>query len=98
MRLTDVAGRSLGNIKIYTLSTCGWCKKTKNFLNNHNVAYSYIDVDLVPEDERDQVVREQKKFNPAGSYPTIVLDNGRTIIGFDEPSLLKLVGADKHDG
>jgi len=97
MKYTEIPGRSIGDIRIYALSTCGWCKKTKNFLNDHHVAYSYIDVDLVPEDELDQVVMEQKKYNPKGSFPTIVVDNGQTIIGFDQSSLMKLVGVDEHD-
>lgn len=92
MKFTFVEGMDFGNITVYALSTCGWCKKAKKFLNEHNVAYSYIDVDLLPADEVDKVVEEQMKFNPTGSFPTIVIENKPTIIGFNLESLNKLVG------
>jgi glutaredoxin-like protein NrdH len=85
-----VGGRNLGDIKIFALSTCGWCKKTKAYLNAHNVSYSYIDVDLLSEEELEPVREEQLRFNPSGSYPTIVVDSDYCIIGFDEEQLQQL--------
>ena len=32
---------------VYALSTCVWCKLTKQFLNDNNVEYEYVDVDLL---------------------------------------------------
>jgi glutaredoxin len=77
---------------MYTLSTCGWCKKTKAFMNSHNVAYSYIDVDLLPYDEQDKIVEQQRRFNPAKSYPTIVVNGDYCIVGYDEHKLKQLIG------
>ena len=67
-------------------------EKTKAFLNDHNVAYSYIDVDLLSADDLEPVRAEQTKFNPAGSFPTIVIGDEKCIIGYDEDKLLALVG------
>ena len=89
---THVDGKDLGNIKMYALSTCGWCKKTKAFLNDHNVKYAYIDVDLLPMEEMEHIRTEQLKHNPSGSFPTIVIDQEKCIVGFDEQQLLELVG------
>ncbi|MGI6153240.1 MAG: glutaredoxin family protein [Christensenellaceae bacterium] len=87
-----VDGKDVGDIKIFALSTCTWCKKTKSFLADHDIAYSYIDVDLVPDGEVDEVRKEQFRYNPQGSFPTIIVNGGSdVIIGFDEPKLEKLV-------
>ena len=87
VKFEKVDGKHIGDIKIFTLSTCGWCKKTKNFLKDHQVAYSYVDVDLLEDDEMD----EEKRFNPRSSYPTIVINGSDTIIGFDQEALEAII-------
>ncbi|MFH0816468.1 MAG: glutaredoxin family protein [Methanobacteriota archaeon] len=79
-------------VMIYALSTCGWCKKTKQMLKDGEVEYFYIDVDLVTgtEDKR-KVVEEMKKWNPFKSFPTIVIDDKECIMGFDEEKLRKVI-------
>ncbi len=89
---TNVDGRDIGDIKIYTLSTCGWCKKAKAFLNDSGVKYAYIDVDKLEGNETDAVRKEQMKFNPNGSFPTIVVNDKDCIIGYDEDALRALIG------
>ena len=88
----EVSGKDFGDIRLYALSTCGWCKKTKAFLKDHNVAYSYIDVDLLDPDEAAVIRKEQLGYNPAGSFPTIVIGSGDCIVGYDEARLRELVG------
>ncbi len=89
---TRVSGRDLGDIRMFTLSTCGWCKKTKAFLKERNINFSYIDVDLLPPGEQQAVREEQLEYNPAGSYPTIVIDSDYCIVGYDESKLKQLIG------
>lgn len=84
---TQVDGRDLGDVKIYALSTCGWCKKTKAYLNGHGVKYAYVDVDLLIGEELRQARAEQARFNPSGSFPTIVINGEKCIAGFDEEKL-----------
>lgn len=87
-----VDGKDLGDLKLYTLSTCGWCKKTKAFLNEHGVAYAYCDVDLLSDEEMEEAVKEQKKYNPLGSFPTMISGNHLKMVGYDLDVLKKLVG------
>lgn len=89
---THIKGRDFGNIRMYTLSTCIWCKKTKAFMREHDVDFSYIDVDLLPPGEQETIREEQLWYNPSGSYPTIVIDSDYCIVGFDEPKLRRLIG------
>jgi glutaredoxin len=78
-------------VKVYALSTCGWCRKTKDLLDKNKVEYEFCDVDELTGDERKQIMAEVMKLNPHGSYPTIVIDND-TIVGFDEPRITELLG------
>ncbi len=76
------------NVKIYTLSTCGWCKKTKELLKALEIEYEYIDVDTLEGEDLDNARSEVKKYNPRGSYPTLVIDNGKhVIVGFKEDEI-----------
>jgi len=76
---TIVEGKDKGSIVLYALSTCVHCKKTKELLNELGVAYRYLFVDKLPEDELNEVYDEMKKYNPVGSFPTTVI-RGKTVI------------------
>jgi glutaredoxin-like protein NrdH len=82
-----VEGENRGDIVLYALSTCGWCRKTRQLLEEMGVGYSYEYVDLLPRNEREQVRQEVMKWNPRGSFPTIVIDNERTVVGFSEDKI-----------
>jgi glutaredoxin len=84
--MTKVEGKNREHkVTIYTLSTCGWCKKTKNLLKDLEVEYEYFDIDDVSGEEGDRVREELRRHNPRMSAPTIVVDDGKdVIIGFDE--------------
>lgn len=76
------------HVEIFTLSTCGWCRKTKDLLKALDIEYEYIDVDKLSGDKLKIVREEVIKYNPRGSYPTIVIDNGKkVIIGFKDDQI-----------
>ncbi len=87
MNIVHVKGKNAGKIVLYTLSTCGWCKKIKKFLRELGLAYDYVEVDLLMGKERDNIMKEVEKWNPVGSYPTIVIDNQYCIVGFNEDKI-----------
>jgi glutaredoxin-like protein NrdH len=84
---TQVSGTNKGDILLYALSTCGWCRKTKNLLSDLGVQYRYIDVDLLQGEARAEVVDEIRRWNPNRSFPTVVIDNSKCIVGFREDEL-----------
>ncbi len=84
MNLTHVAGKKAGDIKIYALSTCPWCKKAKSLLDSLGVDYYFVDVDLLTGKDREQAVADVKKWNPNVSFPTIVINDAKCIVGFKE--------------
>jgi glutaredoxin len=86
---TRVEGKEKGTIILYALSTCVWCKKAKRLLDELGVAYEYVYVDLLPREENTAVKNEIRRWNPQGSFPTLVIDNDRCIVGFDEDKIMK---------
>ena len=89
---TQVEGRDCGDVKIYALSTCGWCRRAKAYLSSHGIKYAYVDVDLLSGAEREAARKEQMRFNPSGSFPTIVIDERDCIVGYDEEQLSNRFG------
>lgn len=82
-----VDGKNKGKINLYALSTCIWCRKVKDLLNTLGVAYDYTDVDTLEGDQRQKTVDEIKKWNPACSFPTLVINNKKCIVGYNETEI-----------
>lgn len=72
-------------VRLYALSTCPSCKRVKQFLDNHNIPYEYIEVDLLDSGEQWVTSKDLKKYNPQASYPTLIIED--VITGFDEEAL-----------
>ncbi|RJQ42567.1 MAG: glutaredoxin family protein [Gaiellales bacterium] len=71
------------DVRLFALSTCGWCRRTKQLLEELGVEYYRVDVDLLDSGVKDEVVAEVKKWNSAATFPTIVIDNQKAIIGYE---------------
>lgn len=77
-------------VRVYSLSTCAVCSKVKKFLDDNNIAYELIVVDTLDSGEQWLASKELKKYNPSGSYPTVVIEE--VVKGFDEPGLRQALG------
>jgi glutaredoxin-like protein NrdH len=78
MKLNHVSGKKAADLKLYALSTCPWCKKTKALLDSLGVEYYFVDVDQLSGADRDEAMAIVKKWNPSASFPTIEnLKSGR---------------------
>jgi len=86
-------GKYKGKIMLYALSTCVWCKKTKKLLDKLGLEYSYIYMDLLEGTEREKTLKELEKWNPRCSFPTLVIDDSKCIVGFKEDEIKEVVGA-----
>ncbi len=87
VEIKSVKGENRGKIRLYALSTCIWCGKTKKLLNDLNVGYDFIDVDLLDKEDQEKVLKEIKKYNPGGGFPTMVINDKDCIVGFDEAKI-----------
>jgi glutaredoxin-like protein NrdH len=78
-------------IRLYSLSTCPVCKATKKLLKKCEVQYEYTDLDLLDIEGKKAMIEEVKIFNPAFSFPTLVIDE-EVIVGYKEKKILEALG------
>ncbi len=90
MKKTRVNGTDKGEIILYALSTCVWCRKTKDLLEQLGVQYDFIDVDLLEGEERSRATENVRILNPRCSFPTLAI-NGQCIVGFQEEKIREAV-------
>jgi glutaredoxin len=87
MKIEHVDGRKAGKVMLYALSTCIWCRKTKQLLSDMGVEYDYVFVDLLTGADKDEAVKTVTKWNPDCSFPTMVVNDKKCIVGFKEPEI-----------
>ena len=93
MNISKVAGNnSKHKVIVYALSTCVWCKMTKKFLKDNDVAYEFVDVDLADEDDKDKIREEILKKSGDLTYPTTIVDDKKAIAGFRKDLLTAALG------
>jgi len=66
---------------VYSTVWCPWCRRVKEFLEEHNIKYEERDVESNPRWAAELV----EKSGQTG-IPVIDID-GEIIVGFDEPAL-----------
>ncbi len=87
MEYEHVDGIDKGKIVLYALSTCIWCRRTKKLLGELEVAYDFVFVDQKTSEEKEQYKDEIRKHNPRCSYPTMVLNDERCIVGYQDAEI-----------
>ncbi|MFO8011575.1 MAG: glutaredoxin family protein [Dehalococcoidia bacterium] len=92
-----VEGENRGQVALFALSTCGWCRKTKQLLNELGVGYSYVDVDQLQGADREEALQQLRIFNPDISFPTIVIDGEHCIVGFKEDEVREALSDGRRD-
>jgi glutaredoxin-like protein NrdH len=75
-------------IKLFTLSTCSHCLRTKKFFRDNSIEVEITDVDLLTGTEREKVMDEVRKLNPDCTFPTICIDD-HVLVGFNEERVRK---------
>lgn len=70
-------------VKIYTIPTCPWCMKTKEFLKANKIKFEDINVASNQKSAKEIINRSGQT-----SVPVIDID-GKLILGFDEKKLKK---------
>ena len=91
MNIQHVSGKNASQIMIYALSTCPWCRKAKELFKELGSAYDYVDVDLEKGKDREEAIAAAKKWNPSLSFPIIVVNGSKAILGFKEDEIRNTV-------
>ena len=91
MQFSKVEGEKKNHkVIVYALSTCVWCKMTKQFLKDNSVEFEYVDVDLCSEEDKEKIRQEIQNKGGSLSYPTTIIDDKTVVTGFRK-DLLKVV-------
>jgi glutaredoxin-like protein NrdH len=93
MQFSKVQGKQdKHKVVLYALSTCVWCKMTKQYLKDNNIEYDYIDIDLCTDGDKQKIRQEiQSKGGPL-SYPTTIIDDKVVVTGFRKDLLKEVLG------
>jgi len=75
------------DVMVFALSTCGHCRNTRKWLDEHKIKYDCTEVDLLHGDEKRKGIDEMRKWNPSLTFPTVILDGKEVIIGFHPEKL-----------
>ncbi|MFC1802729.1 glutaredoxin family protein [Thermoproteota archaeon] len=93
MQTTKVEGINNKNkVFLYTLSTCGWCKKTKELLKENKVAYEYLDLDKISKEDQKTAVEELKAKKLPVAFPIIMINEDTAIQGFKREEIIEALG------
>jgi glutaredoxin len=93
MKIEKVPGKNNKNkVFLYALSTCAWCKMTKQYLKDNDVEFEYTDVDLCSEKELDKVKKDILSKGGSLSYPVIIVDDRILINGFRKDKIKETLG------
>lgn len=87
-----VAPCESGRPVMYTLHTCRHCVHLKDFLEANGIEHHLVYVDDFEDPARREVMATLRTYNPRGSFPTLVLPDGRTAVGFRESLVRELLG------
>lgn len=79
-------------VVVYALSTCVWCKMTKELLKKSNVEYIYVDVDLCNDEDKAKIIKEVQELKGRLGFPITIIDDQILINGFQENQIREALG------
>lgn len=82
-------------IRMFALSYCTPCKKTRQFLEENSVEYEYFNMgEAEPEDRIEAMVEIGEHLPSMGTrlaFPIIIIDESSTVIGYNKERLSKIL-------
>ncbi len=83
---------SKNNVMLYTLSTCGWCKKVKELLKENKVKYEYIDLDKCSKEDQKAAVDQLKERKLPVAFPIMIVNDTKVIQGYKKDQIIEALG------
>ncbi|MDA3957384.1 glutaredoxin [Oceanispirochaeta sp.] len=75
--------RDKHRLRFMGLTTCGFCRKAKQFLDDNDFSYEYLYLDKIDPDEKKKLKIEfSEHFDKRLSYPTLIIDDKEILTGF----------------
>lgn len=84
---------SLSEVPVmYSIHPCPHCVHLRDFLDRNGVKYEVVYVDDFSSPAREELVSRLESYNSRASYPTLVTPDGRSVVGFREKAVKRLLG------
>jgi len=81
-------------IKLYALSTCPWCKKTKKLLDEKGVNYEAVDLDILQGEAQKEALEQVDRLTSKRSFPLLLIED-KVIQGYKEEEIREALGDEK---
>jgi len=78
-------------VRLFALSTCPYCRMTREYLDENDVEYELTEVDHLDGEEKQAAVAEVKELSGGTSFPVIVIDD-EVIVGFNKRAIKEHLG------
>jgi glutaredoxin len=75
---------------MYTLTTCPWCRKAKNFFTENNIPFEYTDYDIADEETQDRIMQELDEAGADG-FPFVRIGD-QVVSGYQPEKYSELLG------
>ena len=93
MKKVKISGEKRSHkVSLYTLSTCVWCKKTKQLLKDNDIEFEYFDLDTADPNERQEAMKDIQARGLRISVPIVIIDDDKVITGYKEDSIKEALG------
>lgn len=75
------------------LSTCGFCKRARKFLEEEGYSFSFVDIDKLDREVRIPLKDDiKKRFSPDLLYPMLIINDSDFIKGFKKDQWVEKLG------
>ena len=79
---------------MYGLSTCPWCRKTKQYFTDSQTDFDYINYDLANEEEQNKIVQDMKESGGGNAFPFVKIGED-VVIGYNPEKFSTLLESNK---
>jgi glutaredoxin-like protein NrdH len=80
---TKQGKRNDKGLKLFALTTCGFCKKAKTFLDENDFSYDYLYMDKIdPDTKKELKTQFAENFDKRLTYPTLMINDTELLTGF----------------
>jgi glutaredoxin-like protein NrdH len=92
MQIIRVPGKNNNHkVLLYAISTCGWCKRAKQFLKDNNVEFEYVDIDLCNMADKQKIRQDIQSRGGTLAYPTLIIDEKILLTGAPQDKLKEVL-------
>jgi len=93
MKIEKVQGKNNKHkVFMYALSTCAWCRMTKQYLKDNEVQFEYVDVDKCSDEDLEKIREDILSKGGSLSYPVIIVNDKILINGFRKDRIKETLG------